>query len=197
MQEAVCTLRASRLLVYPTETFFAIGCLCDDSAAVDSVFKAKQRAKDHILPLLAGSFQQAGDIADMSFFPDELRIFWPGALTLVLPCRCELPSGLVNTSKKVAIRVTSHPLAAQLALHAGVPLVSSSANISGHMPVCNINYLETALLQHAAGVLSGCLHTAGGFPSTIIEPLSNKKFKLLREGSIKKESLINLGWLPA
>ncbi len=191
---AARALRASGVLVYPTETFFAIGCLAGDAAGVAAVFRAKMRPPTRTLPLLAADAAQAAQVVDMRAMPAGLDVFWPGPLTVLLPACAGLPAALVNGQGKAAVRVTPHPLAAALARAAGGPLTSSSANISGHASVSEVRMLEPTLLARVSGVLDGCPRTAGGEPSTLVEPLGGKDLRLLRRGAVTEETLEQAGW---
>lgn len=194
LPEAAAALRASAVLVYPTETFFAIGCLALDAAAVEKIFAAKHRPDGKTLPLLAADAAQVDMVADMGAMPQPLRRFWPGPLTVLLPARPGLPPALVNAEGKVAVRVTPHPQAAALARAAGAPLTSSSANISGRAAVSSLAALEDALLSRVDGMLAGCPRTDGGLPSTVVEPLGRGALRLLREGAVPPNRLRHAGW---
>ena len=171
---AARALRASGVLVYPTETFFAIGCLAGDAAGVAAVFRAKMRPPTRTLPLLAADAAQAAQVVDMRAMPAGLDVFWPGPLTVLLPACAGLPAALARA--------------------AGGPLTSSSANISGHASVSEVRMLEPTLLARVSGVLDGCPRTAGGEPSTLVEPLGGKDLRLLRRGAVTEETLEQAGW---
>ena len=173
------------LILYPTETFFGIGCRADDADAVRRVFLCKKRSLSMPLPVILGSQQQlelaavqekcpAGDIAALSSF-------WPGPLTLLLPARKELPEILTGGTGKIAVRVSSHPSARALADACGFPIVSSSANISGRPAVTD-------------GVLDEPPAPGGGEASTIVEPLGDHRLRLLREGALCLSRLEQAGF---
>ena len=146
LQEAVACLRGGHALIFPTETFYGLGCLATDSVAVARVYQLKRRPVHKPLPLLAASVEQVRAVACLEAMPEALAAFWPGPLTVLLPARPALPAALVNERGQVAVRVTPHPVAAALALGAGGPLTASSANLNGRQPVCRVEQLDPELL---------------------------------------------------
>ena len=188
-------LRNGGVLVFPTETFYGLGCLAANAEAVARVYQLKQRPVHKPLPLLAAYAAQVDAVAELAAMPKGLLTFWPGPLTVLLPARPCLPPALVNGQGLAAVRVTPHPLAAQLAEQAGGALTASSANLSGGAPVCSPDTLDPALLEAlrrmAQGMTcpAGCAAQAaktavplplalggplpaGGLPSTVVEPLN-------------------------
>lgn len=193
-------MRCGGAIVFPTETFYGLGCLAAHAQAVARVYQLKHRPVHKPLPLLAGHAGQVDEVADLAAMPKGLAPFWPGPLTVLLPARACLPQALVNPDGLVAVRVTPHPLAAQLAVEAGGALTASSANLSGGQAVRTPQQLDPALLHalqrmaqnmprpagddnpeqpHAENfhllqmpLLLGGPLPAGGLPSTVVEPLS-------------------------
>ena len=154
------------------------------------------------LPVILGNERQldlvavpksalAGDIAALSGF-------WPGPLTLLLPARDDLPESLTGGTGKIAARVSSHPVARALADACGFPIVSSSANISGRAAVTCASELDPELLESLDPATDGILDEppapGGGAASTIVEPLGNRRLRLLREGALPLSQLEQAGF---
>ena len=202
LQEATRRLRLGGVILYPTETFFGIGCRADNAEAVLRVFHCKRRSLSMPLPVILGSFEQLALVAipapaladDMS----ALARFWPGPLTLLLPARPELPEALTGGSGKIAARISSHPAARALAEQSGFPIVSSSANISGRKAVTAAPELDPELLlslmPETDGVLDEPPAPGGGEASTIVEPLGSRNLRLLREGALPLADLRQAGF---
>ena len=212
-------LRNGGVLVFPTETFYGLGCLAANAEAVARVYQLKQRPVHKLLPLLAAHAAQVDAVAELAAMPKGLAAFWPGPLTVLLPARACLPQALVNAEGQVAVRVTPHPLAAQLAVEAGGALTASSANLSGGEAVRSPQQLAPALLdalRHAAQempisasgkdllqnqqpILLGGPPPAGGLPSTVVEPLGCAKdgtgrLRMLRAGAVSVAELVAAGF---
>ena len=119
LAQAAEFLRSGGALVFPTETFYGVGCLAANADAVARVYQLKRRPVHKPLPLLAAHAAQVDEVAELAAMPRGLLSFWPGPLTVLLPARPCLPPALVNGEGLAAVRVTPHPLAAQLAVEAG------------------------------------------------------------------------------
>lgn len=219
LAQAARFLRAGGVLIFPTETFYGMGCLAAHAEAVARVYQLKCRPVHKPLPLLAAHAAQVDDVAELAAMPKGLAAFWPGPLTVLLPARACLPQALVNAEGQVAVRVTPHPLAAQLAVEAGGALTASSANLSGGEAVRNPQQLDPALLDAlqqmaqeipmpASGkdfmhnqqpILLGGPPPAGGLPSTVVEPLGCAKegagrLRVLRAGAVSVAELVAAGF---
>lgn len=190
------------LLIYPTETFFGIGCRADDEAAVVRVFRCKRRSLSMPLPVILGSAEQLGLVAcpgpELAGDLDILSRFWPGPLTLLLPVVSGLPEALTGGSGRIAARVSSHPAARELALACGFPIVSTSANISGRPAVTSADALDAELVAslnpETDGVFDALPAPGGGEASTIVEPLGHRRLRLLRQGALPVSSLEDAGF---
>ena len=197
LAQAAEFLRSGGALVFPTETFYGVGCLAANASAVARVYQLKRRPVHKPLPLLAAHAAQVDEVAELAAMPRGLLPFWPGPLTVLLPARPCLPPALVNSEGLAAVRVTPHPLAAQLAVQAGGALTASSANLSGGEAVRTPQQLDPALLEAllrmaqempcptayakitanaddslpVLPIVAGGPLPAGGLPSTVVKPL--------------------------
>lgn len=199
LRQATDILRGGGLIVYPTETFFGIGCRYDNEEAISRVFRSKRRLLAMPLPLIVADFGQLESIVrpapeiwdDVS---DLASRFWPGPLTLILGARRHLSPLLTGGSGNVAVRISPHPVARELAARTGVPLVSSSANISGQAAVTDAASLNEELAAAVDLVLDLPPHPMGGKASTIVRPLGGMKLGLLRAGALESERLLAAGY---
>lgn len=205
VESAASCLTKGGLVVYPTETFFGIGCRADRADAVLRIFEAKRRKADMPLPVILGSAEQLGLVAcptpGIAADLDDLAAFWPGPFTLLLPARQGLPEALTGGTGRIALRVSSHPAARALAAACGFPIVSSSANISGRAPVTLASDLDPELLASLRPGLDGVLAPpppspapGGGLASTIVEPLGGRRLLVRREGALPLASLAGAGF---
>jgi L-threonylcarbamoyladenylate synthase len=219
LAQAARYVRAGGVLIFPTETFYGMGCLAAHAEAVARVYQLKCRPVHKPLPLLAAHATQVDEVAELAAMPRGLAAFWPGPLTVLLPARACLPQALVNAQGQVAVRVTPHPLAAQLAAEAGGVLTASSANLSGGAAVRSPQQLDPALLdalqrmaqempasasgndraQNQQPVLLGGPMPAGGLPSTVVEPLGCTdggagRLRMLRAGAVGVAELVAAGF---
>jgi L-threonylcarbamoyladenylate synthase len=186
-EETGRALREGALVIYPTDTLYAIGCLARDGAAVGRLREAKGRDADKALPVIAADLAQAMSLADA--WPEEARllsaVFWPGPLTLVVSAARSLPRELLAGGASVAVRVPASLLARQLASLAG-PLVATSANLAGEEPCTTVDLaaraFPAATLAFDAGPLEGA-------PSTIVNLTRGRSVVVLREGRVSTASI--------
>ncbi|MDO8463170.1 MAG: L-threonylcarbamoyladenylate synthase [bacterium] len=186
-ERAVAHLRSGGVLIYPTETSYAIGCDATNARAVARVFAAKGRVAEKSLPLIVASRAMAKRYARWNAQAEVLaRVHWPGPLTLVLPYAsgARLARGVVAEDRTIALRVSSHPVARALCRRLGRPIVATSANIAGAPPAFTVaeverfvRHLKSPPLVLTAGDLPPCP------PSTIVA-LTSPVPCILRQGSI-------------
>jgi L-threonylcarbamoyladenylate synthase len=175
-------LRRGGVVAYPTETFYGLGALASDEAAVGRLVRAKGRPDGKPLPLLAADLSQVEAVARLSPLARRLAAaLWPGPLTLVVPARPGLHAAITGGGGTVGVRVTSSPLAAALARGAGGALVATSANLAGNPPAAAVAALDPALAARLDLVLDGG-PTPGGLPSTVVA-VEGDRLRLLRPGA--------------
>jgi L-threonylcarbamoyladenylate synthase len=188
VRAAAEALRRGGVVAYPTETFYALGALATDAAAVARLARAKGRPDGKPLPLLAADRAEVDAIAALEGPAARLAAaFWPGPLTLVLPARPGLAAEVTAGTGTVGIRVPSSEVARALAAAAGGALVSTSANLAGEEPVVRAGDLDQVLRARLDAVLDGGA-TPGGLPSTVAT-FQGGVLRVLRPGAIPAAAL--------
>ncbi len=188
IEEAARLLRAGGLVAFPTETVYGLGALARNDDAVARIFSAKGRPSHNPLIVHAATAAGAREIA--GFGPEAERLasaFWPGPLTLVLPCRDPHLSPRVTAGlATVAVRVPAHPLARALLEATGAPLAAPSANPSGRVSPTTAAHVLEGLAGRIDAVLDGGPCTVG-LESTILGLTPDPV--LLRPGGLPVEAL--------
>jgi len=135
---AASLLTAGSLLIYPTDTLYALGGRVLDAAAGAAVRRAKGREEGKPLPLVAADLEQARVLcASWPEAADQLAArFWPGPLSLVVPAAPTVPADVTAGSGNIAVRVPDLELTRALCRQTGA-LVSTSANRAGGTPPIN------------------------------------------------------------
>lgn len=196
---AAAALRRGGVVAYPTETFYGLGALAADGAAVARLVRAKGRPDGKPLPLLAAGLDQVEAVADLPPLARRLAAaFWPGPLTLVVPARPGLHPAITGGGATVGIRVTSSPVAAALARAAGGPLVATSANLAGEPPAAAVEALGAALVARLDLVLDAG-PAPGGLASTVVAlegEGATVRLRLLRAGPIAAEAVAAAAGIP-
>jgi L-threonylcarbamoyladenylate synthase len=183
LQLSIDALRNGEMICYPTETFYALGVDPWNEQALLHLYTLKKRPLDKELPLIASDIAMVASLCDVadSRFVTLAKKFWPGPLTLVLPG--------TDRSKSYAIRVSSHPVARQLAQAFGSPIVATSANRSGEPPVTDSELLPETFKGQVAVIVKGG-PSAGGLPSTIVS-LLERPGKIVRQGAIPWSEIVS------
>jgi L-threonylcarbamoyladenylate synthase len=189
LPEAIDALNAGDLVVYPTETFYAIGADAFSDAALERLFELKGRDAARLVALIAADREQAFALA--SEVPPAARrladLFWPGPLTLILPARAGLPAPIAGPERRVGVRVSPHPVARALTRALGRPITATSANRSGQPPARTLSEARAALGDKVKVFLEGGSLSASA-PSTIVS-VTPEEWTVLRVGAIEEREL--------
>lgn len=187
LKQAVAVLKSGGLVVYPTETAYALGCDPKNAKAVKRLFSVKERDAAKPLPMIAASAAMAKRFLKLDRYASALAAaFWPGPLTLVAPSAARLASGVASRKGESAIRVSPHAAAA-LSKALGRPVVSTSANRSGRKTAYDVLSVLADL-----GTLPDLVLDAGTLKkapvSTLVRPAGGV-VEILREGAVTEDDL--------
>ena len=160
-----------------------------------NIFFIKNRTPSKPLPLLASNLEHIKAIAHLREIEQALaKDFWPGPLTLLCKAKDCVPEAITADTGKVAVRISSHKLAQELAHAVDAPLICSSANFSGFTPPAKASEIDIDLLKQVQGLILGETSPKGQLPSTIIEVAKDNKIYMRRHGAISKQMLEDKGW---
>lgn len=178
------------VIIYPTDTIYGLGCSALERAAVERVFQIKGRARGKPLILLIAEPGWARELSSNlpPLFQKLAERFWPGPLTMVLEASPMVLPEITAGTGTVALRLPGSEFARRLVAACGVPLVSTSANISGEE-----NIAEARRLIELFGESVDLIVDAGDLESPVestVVSLARGKLELLREGRIKFSEII-------
>lgn len=182
IREAAGLIREGKLVVYPTDTLYGLGCNALDEDAISAVFDVKKRDRGKPLSVTVCNLKMLRKYA--VFDERAMRVmepFLPSPVTFLVKKRM-LPDSLTGGSDKVGVRIPEDRTALKLVMEAGVPIVATSANISGRP---SSETVEEALAQLPAVDLFLDSGRRSGLPSTIVD-LTLDPPEIVREG--KKSS---------
>ena len=182
LENAVEALLQGKIISYPTEGVFGIGCDPDNEEAVKRLIKIKKRRIEKGLILVAADYGQLLPYIDEPQLTETQKIrlqeSWPGPVTWVIPASTQASHLLTGVFDTIAVRVTNHPIAKQLCILFGKPVTSTSANLSGQPPCTRLDQVKRQLGDHLALVLPG--HTGDQKTPTEIRDIKN--LEILRKG---------------
>ncbi|MDY7432497.1 L-threonylcarbamoyladenylate synthase [Bacillus sp. V26] len=188
--QAAALLRDNEVVAFPTETVYGLGANAKSTDAVKKIYEAKGRPSDNPLIVHIADISQLDGLTGPA--PDKAKIlmkrFWPGALTLILPCKPGALSPRVTAGlDTVAVRMPDHPLALALIGAAGLPIAAPSANLSGKPSPTKAEHVAHDLDGRIAGMMDGG-STGIGVESTVLS-CAGETPVLLRPGGITKEQI--------
>ncbi len=195
--DGVRWLRSGGLLAYPTETVWGLAADATSEAAVARLLRWKGRGDTDplaILVELAADLPRLG--CELGREAKRLAsLFWPGPLTLVLPCRARYAPGVARADGALGVRCSSHPLAAALARRLRServgPVTATSLNRSGAPPartraaaeaLCGSDPDQPRLLE-----VKGA--EAGGDAASTVVDLTAQRPVVLRWGALAADVL--------
>ncbi|OLD44916.1 threonylcarbamoyl-AMP synthase [archaeon 13_1_40CM_2_52_4] len=188
IKEAAKLVLAGRLIAYPTDTVYGLGCNPFDADAVERLVNAKERVRGS-LPILVGSLRDAEELGEMGGVAAVLANgFWPGPLTLVVSARGNFPAKVTDNPLLVGLRVPNLETARRLIQESGGALIGTSANISGHAPPRTAQDVVRELEGRVDLVLDGG-PTPLGRESTVVRILGDE-ITVLREGAISRDDIL-------
>ena len=190
VREAARLLRAGKLVAFPTETVYGLGADATNDHAVADIFAAKERPRFNPLIVHVANLAHAQEYSE--FHAGALRlakVFWPGALTLVLARRagCALSQLVSAGLDTVALRAPAHSIAQELLAKSGLPIAAPSANASGRISATTAEHVKASLGDKVELILDAG-PTALGLESTVIG-FDEEKPVLLRLGAISRREI--------
>jgi L-threonylcarbamoyladenylate synthase len=184
LHDAATRLRDGDLVAFPTETFYGLGAAALDPAAVKRIFELKGRPDAKPVLALVDSVSMAEALAHVSPAARLMMArYWPGALTIVLKARGDVPPALTASTGTIGLRASAHPVALGLVRAFGGPVTAPSANPSGDEPPVSATEVLDYFPAGIALVLDGG-PTAGGEPSTVLD-MTVEPARILRRGVLR------------
>ncbi|GFN41357.1 MAG: Sua5/YciO/YrdC/YwlC family protein [Marine Group I thaumarchaeote] len=185
----VKSIKEGKIVVFPTDTVYGIGCDPYNKEAVEKVYRIKNRKQGKLFPVLGFSKNELEKIANFNEKANKIaEKFWPGRLTLILPLKDEKLKTSMNLENKVAVRVPNNSCALAILEQCNL-IIGTSANVSGMESFVDPDECEKNISDYDVFVDSGKISSKG--ESTVIE-ISEDEVVVHRKGSISKEEILNL-----
>jgi L-threonylcarbamoyladenylate synthase len=185
VQEAAAAVRDSGTVIYPTETCYGIGCDATDPDTIAEIYDIKQRPQEKGLTAVVADLQMAEQYCTLSAAERAAcEAFMPGPLTLVAEKNERVPDAL-NTA--FAFRVPGSEVAQMLPREAGVPVVATSANVSGQPSSYRVDDIDTSVREAV-----DCIINAGELeqrPSSTVAEIQEDEVVIHRDGPIDRAAI--------
>lgn len=184
LQKIVKALENNAVIIYPTDTMYAVGCSIKSVSGVNRICDLKNvKANKNRFAFICPDLSNISLYAKVSNFAFKtLKKYLPGPYTFILPASSEVPNILVQGKKTVGVRIPDYDPILEIVERLGVPLITTT------LPFENVDveyFTDPELIAEKYGhqvdyVLDGGI---GGFqPSSVIEILE-EECEVIREGS--------------
>ena len=170
IRRAVEIIRGGGVIVYPTDSCYALGCHLGDKDALERIRRIRQAGKDHHFTLVCRDLSEIARYARIDNSQYRLlRKFTPGPYTFLLRATRETPKRLQNPRRRtIGIRVPDHPVPQLLLRELGEPIMSSTLLLPGDaLPLTDAVEIRERLQQLVDVVLDG--GNCGLEPTTVID----------------------------
>lgn len=133
LAQIVSEILNGKVLVFPTETSYGLGCDATNQESVDKIFKIKGRTDDKPLLIVVDSIESAKKYLRWNEMLEKLaQKYWPGSLTIVGEyIGGNLAKGVVSKDNTIAVRVSDFSFLKSITQKIQKPLVATSANLAG------------------------------------------------------------------
>ncbi|MGB2260799.1 MAG: L-threonylcarbamoyladenylate synthase [Porticoccaceae bacterium] len=180
--QAADIVRRGGVIVYPTDSVYAIGCHIGDKQALERVRNIRRVDKNHNFTLLCRDLSELANYArvDNSDFR-ILKARTPGPFTFILPASSEVPKRLMHPKRKtVGIRVPDSPIAQALLDELGEPMMSVTLIMPGdEYPLADPYDIRQTLESHVDAIIDGGY--CGLEPTTVVD-MTGDQPELRRQG---------------
>lgn len=182
INQAVDIIRDGGVIVYPTDSAYAIGCHLGDKAALDRIRQIRQLDKHHNFTLMC---RDLGELATYAKVSNQvfrmLKANTPGAYTFILEATNEVPRRLMHPKRKtIGLRVPANPIALALLEELNEPMMSVTLIMPGdELPLTDPHDIRDLLERRVDAIIDGGY--CGLEPTTVID-LTGGVPELIRQG---------------
>lgn len=182
IDQAVDVLNRGGLIVYPTDSAYALGCRIGDKMALDRVRALRQLDKNHNFTLMCRDLSELATFAKVDNAAFRLiKAHTPGPYTFILTATSEVPRRLMHPKRKtIGMRVPNNPIALALLETLGEPIMSSSLIMPGDSEPLTDPYDIRVTLEHLVEVVIDGGYC--GMEATTVVDLTGDQPEITRQG---------------
>ena len=182
VKQAVEIIRQGGVVIYPTDSSYALGCQMGDKAALERIRRLRQLDDKHNFTLVFSDLSQLGLFAKVDTAAFRLlKAHTPGPYTFILAATREVPRMLLHAKRRtIGLRVPAHPIALALAEELGEPLMSVSLVMPGDsLPLSDPYEMRDRLEKQVDLIIDGGY---GGLEASTVINLADGQPEVLRVG---------------
>jgi tRNA threonylcarbamoyl adenosine modification protein (Sua5/YciO/YrdC/YwlC family) len=182
IDQAAAVVQGGGIIVYPTDSAYALGCAIDNRDGVERIRRIRQLDKEHNFTLVCRDLSELSAYARFDNVVFRLlKAHTPGPYTFVLQATKEVPKRLQHPKRKtIGLRIPDHPVAHALLETLDTPMLSVSLIMPGaSLPISEADDLEQVFIKQVDEVIDGghC-----GIEATTVVDLTSKAPHLIRVG---------------
>ncbi|AKX44135.1 hypothetical protein AKN87_02705 [Thiopseudomonas alkaliphila] len=180
--QVVEVLKQGGVVIYPTDSSYALGCLLGEKQAIDRIRQLRQLDDKHNFTLICRDLSELGLYAKVDTVAFRLlKAHTPGPYTFIMNGTREVPRMLMHAKRRtIGIRVLSNPIAQAILEELGEPMLSVSLILPGQTQAMNDPYeIRDALEKQVDLIIDGGF--TGTEPSTVIN-LVDDQIEVIRVG---------------
>ena len=189
IRRAVEIVRAGGVIVYPTDSCYALGCHLGDKAAMERIRAIRQVDERHHFTLVCRDLAEIGTYARVD--NPQFRLLksaTPGSYTFILKASRELPKRLLHPRRRtIGLRVPDHRVVRALLEELGEPLLSSTLMLPGDDRPLNDAQEIRGRMEHQVDLILDC-GSCGITPTTVVD-LTGDQPVITRQGKGSVEAL--------
>lgn len=182
LRQAVCIIERGGVIVYPTDSGYALACHLGDKHAVNRIRAIRKLEEKHHMTLVCRDLSELSQYAHVSNASFRLlKAFTPGAYTFILPASSEVPRRLQHPQRKtIGLRVPDHAIAQALLETIDQPLISTTLML----PDRDVPLIEPQAIQEVLGRQIDLIIDGGycGLEPTTVVDLTGDSPNVLRVG---------------
>lgn len=183
IKNAIKTMKNGGIILYPTDTIWGLGCDATNEEAVKKIFEIKKREDSKSMLVLtdsAGKVERlVGDVPNIVWDLVEVS---DKPLTIIYPGGKNMAKNLIAQDGSVGIRITNETFSKELCAQFRLPIVSTSANISGEPSPSNFSEISEEIIKSVDYVVQYRQNDkTKAKPSSIIKVNSDGSIKIIRE----------------
>ncbi|MFI3284583.1 MAG: L-threonylcarbamoyladenylate synthase [Erysipelotrichaceae bacterium] len=186
VDEVVSLFNQGKIIAFATDTVYGLGCRYDLKSAIDKIKLAKGRDEKKPLPMMVATIKEMQQVAKIDETAEKLiKHFMPGAFTIILEKKEEVPFYVTNGFNTIGIRIPDVAFIQEVLTKLQKPMLVTSANKSDTPSLTKAqDVIDTMGCDIDAIVMGECM---GDMASTIVD--ATNRFKVIRLGKITQEEI--------
>ncbi len=183
IEKCITLLKEGKVILYPTDTVWGIGCDATCEEAITRIYNIKRRNEKKSMIILLDSMQRLPMyVKNIPLIAWDLLSHVTRPTTFIYPSACNLPDKLIHEDGTIAIRIVQQEFCRQVIKGLGKPIISTSANIAGEPTPQTFDHISQDVIRQMDYVVSPVQSTSMEFkPSRLIKFLDDYNFTIIRD----------------